>query len=42
MGVMAGFNFIAGPRQHLACLVCHHGTHRHFAAGGGSAGFFKG
>ena len=38
---MAGFNLIAGASQHLACLICHHGANRHFAAGGGGAGFLQ-
>jgi hypothetical protein len=25
----------------LACLICHHGANRHFAAGGGGAGFLQ-
>lgn len=40
-GVMAGFNLITRPRQHLAGLVGHHGAHRHLAAGSGGAGFFQ-
>ena len=39
--VMAGFHLISDARQHLACLIRHHGAHRHFATFSGGAGFFQ-
>jgi hypothetical protein len=40
--VMARFYLIPGPRQHLARLVSHDSTYRHFATRGSGAGFFQG
>jgi hypothetical protein len=40
-GVMACLHLITRPRQHLACLVGHHGAYRHLATFSGGAGFFQ-